>query len=152
MIKGLLRTKAAKGYKTTFVVTMLDQGAPDSAEEFARLCAAFKGLDVYAYHKSVDTRWYLNGTLAPTKSLHWSRPCLHAWCSTTVLADGSVQACMETFDTDEFNLGNANESSLADIWNGQRYSELRWAHLTGEGLPHKCLARCDMHTVGGLRA
>lgn len=151
MIKALLAERDRKGYQTRFVITMLDLGAPDSAAEFARLKDKFKDLPTYCYHKSEDTQWLREDGGHGTKSIHWSRPCLHPWCSTTVLADGTVAGCMEAFDDCEFDLGNVNEQPLADIWNGPKYAALRHAHLTGEGLPSKCVSRCDMPTVGGLR-
>jgi len=134
---------------TQVVVTMLDLGASDSAAEFARLREAFDGVDVYLYHKSEDTQWLRPDGTHGTNSIHWSTPCLHPWTSMTVLANGDVGACMETFDEGEFALGNVNDASLEDIWNGEAYAALRRAHLTGKGLPLKCQARCDMPVIGG---
>ena len=158
MIKSLLAERDRRGWKTMFVVTMLDLGEPDRAWEFAKLRDALKGLPIYSFLKSEDSQWLRTEGVHENKSLHWTRPCLHPWMSMTVLADGSVQMCMECYDREsgvqaEYcnDLGNVNDASLADIWNSDAYARLRRAHLTGEGLPEKCVSRCDMPTVGGLR-
>ena len=42
------------------------------------------------------------------------------------------------------NLGNINENSLEDSWNGKKYDEFRKMHVTGEfPKEHKCLKNCD---------
>ena len=44
----------------------------------------------------------------------------------------------------EIILGNVNDESLEDIWNGKNYENLRKMHITGD-FPkgHKCIEKCD---------
>ena len=44
----------------------------------------------------------------------------------------------------EMILGNVNEQSLEEIWNGETYRKFRSMHVTGQ-FPkgHKCNERCD---------
>ncbi len=47
-----------------------------------------------------------------------------------VKADGSVTVCCVDW-ANELVVGNVNESSLREIWNGPRLAELRAVHLAG---------------------
>ena len=60
------------------------------------------------------------------------------------MADGSVVPCTQ-ISNNELVLGNINENSLEEIWNGKKYEELRNMHITGK-FPenHKCNTKCDM--------
>ena len=148
-IVELLDARAKDRSRTMVVITMLDLGRPGMQDEYRRLAYAFHGLPVYLYIKSEDTQWLRGDGGHGTQSIHWSEPCLHPWASMTVLADGTVGACMETYDDDEFALGNVNDAPLADIWNGAAYERLRRAHLGGsfDGVSTKCTERCDMRRV-----
>ena len=44
----------------------------------------------------------------------------------------------------EIVLGNVNDNSLEEIWNGKKYQELRKMHISGK-FPkgHKCSEKCD---------
>lgn len=146
-IKSLLAERDRKCYATQVVITMLDLGEADRDWEFKKLKEAFKDLPVYMYLKSEDTQWLRKEGKHQNKSIHWSNRCLHPWVSMTILANGTVGACMETYDNDEFDLGDAKRTSLFDIWNGKKYRSFRESHLTGLGLPSKCSSRCDMPMV-----
>jgi len=41
-----------------------------------------------------------------------------------ILQDGSVTACCLDYDG-QINLGNVNEQSIYDIWNGEKYKKIR---------------------------
>ena len=44
----------------------------------------------------------------------------------------------------ESSLGNINENTLEEIWNGKKYEELRKMHISGNfPKDHKCLKKCD---------
>jgi hypothetical protein len=49
----------------------------------------------------------------------------------------------------EIILGNANEQSLAEIWNGEKYQRFRQDHF--ELTPGiKCTEQCDMQLIGSF--
>jgi radical SAM protein with 4Fe4S-binding SPASM domain len=69
--------------------------------------------------------------------------CEFPWTSLTVMADGSVVPCTQDYDT-EMVLGNVNEKTLKEIWNGESCKKLRQMHITGKfSKNHKCQERCD---------
>jgi wyosine [tRNA(Phe)-imidazoG37] synthetase (radical SAM superfamily) len=144
-VMELLNLKFKRGYKTTIVITMLDLNKPDQQEEYAKLVDKFKGTDVYIYLKSQDQVWYEDNN-AVTNSIHWKEPCQFPWSSMTIKSDGKAAMCVEDYNN-EIILGDARHNSLAEIWNGEKYAELRRNHLNvTPGI--KCSERCDMKLMG----
>lgn len=67
--------------------------------------------------------------------------CDKPWTSVTVLWDGRVVPCC--FDYDGlYVLGNLQEQSLLEIWNGERIRSLRQAHRDGNLRGVRLCARC----------
>jgi radical SAM protein with 4Fe4S-binding SPASM domain len=137
--------KERKGHKTIIVPCMIslseDSDASDMHDEFLDL---WKGLDVFAYVKSQDNRWYHEEEEDLTNRSHYtSQYCEDPWISMTVMADGSAVPCTQDYDC-EMAMGNCNEDSLEKIWNGDRYREFRHWHASGEfPAGYKCVERCD---------
>ena len=132
--------KRRGGYKTQIVITMIDLGQDD----FRVLQNTFKNEDVYLYMKSLDQGWML-GTEKP-KSIHWSEFCQIPWSSMTIKSDGCCATCEEDYNNERC-LGNAYDTPLAEIWNGEDYRALRHDHFAlTPGI--KCTERCDMNPVG----
>ena len=130
---------------TTVVITMLNLNRETQKEDYDKLIKAFKGLDVYVYLKSEDCQWYRKDYHG-TESIHWSEPCKHPWMTMTIKSNGDAAMCMEDFNND-IVFGNIRETSLRDIWNGERYRKFRWQHLEGaNGI--KCSQQCDMKLIG----
>ena len=120
----------------------------DSKEESLKLHKKFldfwKNEDVYAYVKSQDNRWYFEQNKDLKNMSHYAKQyCEFPWTSTTVMAEGNVVPCTQ-ISNNEIVLGNVKENSLKNIWNGEKYNELRKMHITGN-FPkgHKCSERCD---------
>jgi len=143
-IVRLLNTKMHYGYKTTVIITMLDLNRKTQNLEFDMLRKKFEGLDVYIYLKSEDQLWYRKD-FHRTKSIHWSEFCKHPWMSMTVKSNGEIAMCMEDYNN-EIILGDVRETSLKEIWNGDKYAKFRMDHIFGtKGI--KCAEQCDMKTV-----
>ena len=105
----------------------------------------WKDKEVFSYIKSQDNRWlYENDKDLKSKSHYSKQYCEYPWLSLSVMADGNVVPCTQISNS-ELVLGNINESSLEEIWNGKKYKELREMHVTGK-FPknHKCNNHCDM--------
>lgn len=146
-ILELLKIKRANGYKTTIVITMLDLGRQGQEDDFQKLKERFEGLDVYAYLKSQDQKWY-DGKTIQTKSIHWTEFCQFPWSSMTIKSNGEAAMCVEDFNN-EIILGDARTESLRDIWNGRRYEELRRTHFKLDAKV-KCTENCDMRLIGTM--
>jgi len=141
----LLNEKAKRNLKTTIVITMLDLGRPNQAEEWAKLQEKFEGLDVYLYFKSEDQQWYREHRHG-TKSIHWTEMCQIPWSSMTIKSNGELAMCMEDFNN-EIILGDARSDDLYDVWNGKKYQDFRWDHFNKpSGI--KCVDQCDMKLMG----
>jgi radical SAM protein with 4Fe4S-binding SPASM domain len=70
------------------------------------------------------------------------RRCPFPWISTEINARGDVTSCHAFYD---LTLGNVNDTSIGDIWRGERYSHYR-AHLRKQLLPI-CQACCLFHNT-----
>ncbi|MBO68608.1 MAG: hypothetical protein CL398_09890 [Acidiferrobacteraceae bacterium] len=145
-ILDILELKAKKNYKTMIVPCMIefavDSQAREMHEQFLEL---WKGHDVFAYVKSQDNRWLYEEDSSMSNNSHYlDQYCEYPWTSTTVMADGSVVPCTQDYDC-EMALGNVNNESLEDVWNGQKYKDFRSWHVSGD-FPKgfKCVDRCDI--------
>ena len=144
-IKEVLKMKEENNYKTSIIITMLDLNRTGQIEEYKKLVKIFEGLDVYIYLKSEDQQWYRQDYHG-TQSVHWSEFCKHPWMSMTIKSNGEVAMCMEDYNN-EIILGDANNESLYDIWNGEKYATFRKDHFDlTPGI--KCKEECDMKLVG----
>jgi len=145
-ILDILELKKERGFKTLIVPCMIDLNSSDESramhQEFLQL---WDNLDVFAYVKSQDNRWYHEDDEKLINKSHYAfQYCEAPWISTTVMADGSVVPCTQDYDC-ELALGNAKEDSLENIWNGEKYAALRNFHITGNfPAGHKCKERCDI--------
>ena len=145
---------------------MIDVGHDEEQQrEFDRLTKKFKDLDVYIYLKSEDQQWYRKDETLKvylekrdrdvpeqeqdfygTNSIHWMEYCKHPWMSMTIKSDGEVHMCMEDYNNEIF-LGNSNEHSLQEIWNGPLYDQFRRSHFDLNPCI-KCTQECDMPKIG----
>ena len=55
--------------------------------------------------------------------------CAPLWQRMTIRANGDVIACCHL--SNKLGIGNINESSIYDIWHGERMNEIRRIHLAG---------------------
>jgi len=69
-------------------------------------------------------------------------PCLNPWLSVSVQSNGNVVPCCFSFG-DDIILGNLNNNSLREIWNGDKIKELRQQHTDGTyaSICSKCYMR-----------
>ena len=102
------------------------------------------GENALVYVKSQDNKWYLKNE-KDTGSIHWSEFCQFPWSSMSILCDGRVVPCCNDYDG-ELVLGDANEQTLKEIWNGEPYKMLRENHAHKPNF--KCSKECDMKLVG----
>ncbi|MBB4266194.1 radical SAM/SPASM domain-containing protein [Roseospira visakhapatnamensis] len=150
-ILDILEMKKTEGFDTLIVPTMIALSNDDEARAMHRqFLDLWTDKDVFAYVKSQDNRWYFEDQAAAENRSHYeSQYCEFPWTSLTVMADGNVVPCTQDYDV-EMVLGNVMEQSLEEIWNGDRYRDLRHWHVTGRFPPgHKCAERCDQKKVCG---
>jgi len=139
--------KKKYGYKTVFVITMLDLAGERQEEDFKELKKAFESKDAYVYLKSQDQKWYQKKTHS-TKSIQLDRVLPVPWSSMTIKSNAEAVECVEDFNN-EIILGASDRQSLASIWNGDKYRKLRRDHFyMTKGI--KCTEQCDMRLIGSL--
>ena len=79
------------------------------------------------------------GTLNAESDVNY--PCYRPWLTLTVLWDGRVSLCCADFDGREI-LGDLRTHSIVEVWNNDRFREVRRAHLDHGG-PSICQS-CDL--------
>ncbi len=90
-------------------------------------------------------------TAAQPEGIRSTSPCTFPWYAMVICHDGTVTPCPQDFYA-HLALGNVNESSLGEIWNGEKYREHRRRLATDvDSLPicRKC-DRLYRKTVGGV--
>jgi radical SAM protein with 4Fe4S-binding SPASM domain len=144
-ILSLIEIKKKNNFQTLFVPCMIsfkkDKKSIELQEKFLEF---WKDKEVYAYIKSQDNRWLFEQDKNLKNNSHYAKQyCEYPWTSLTVMADGNVVPCTQ-ISNNEIVLGNINDNSLEDIWNGKNYQELRKMHISGK-FPndHKCRKSCD---------
>ena len=144
-IHKLIEIKKERGFKTILVPCMIainnDEESKKMHENFMNF---WRGKDVYAYVKSQDNRWLFEQDQKLQNKSHYAKQyCEYPWTSSTIMAEGNVVPCTQ-ISNNEIVLGNVNNNSLEEIWNGEKYQELRKMHITGK-FPkgHKCIEKCD---------
>ena len=144
-IHELLEIKKKRGFKTLLVPCMIAINNDDKSKKLHEKFLNFwKGKDVFAYIKSQDNRWLFEQSNKMQNNSHYAQQyCEFPWTSATIMAEGNVVPCTQ-ISNNEIVLGNVNENSLDDIWNGEKYQKLRSMHVTGK-FPkgHKCSEKCD---------
>jgi radical SAM protein with 4Fe4S-binding SPASM domain len=104
-----------------------------------------KTAQVYDYETGSDlipdndrfSRYKLNGNdQYSIKNDHLNK-CWKMWHSCVMTWDGNIVPCC--FDKDaKYTMGNINEQSFREIWNGERYQEFRSRLFTGRGAINIC--------------
>ena len=149
-ITELLEYKEKKNLNTLLVPCMIDMAEEKSDLQMHKDFIDFwKDKNVYAYVKSQDNRWLYESdeNLKKNQSHYADQYCEFPWMSTTIMADGNVVPCTQVSNS-ELVMGNVNEKSLEEIWNSEKYKELRKMHISGN-FPkgHKCKEKCDLKKV-----
>ena len=145
-ILELIKYKKEQKLKTILVPCMIDLSTDEKDPEMHKDFLNFwKDKDVFAYIKSQDNRWlYENDENLKNRSHYKDQYCEYPWLSLTVMADGNVVPCTQV-SNNELVMGNVNDNTLEEIWNGEKYKKFREMHVTGKFTKnHKCNNKCDM--------
>ena len=72
-----------------------------------------------------------------------TEPCMNLWTRTYVWYDGEVNPCDFDYKSN-LSVGNVKEDSLKDIWNNDKYNNLRSNHLNKKRCLHNPCDRCPI--------
>ena len=73
-------------------------------------------------------------------------PCRYLWDSASVYIDGTVPVCCLDYEA-EGVMGNASQESLESIWQGERFSHYRQAHLQNRKSELAPCRKCGYYSV-----
>jgi radical SAM protein with 4Fe4S-binding SPASM domain len=62
----------------------------------------------------------------------------------TINWNGETEACCENYK-EEYSLGNINDKSIEEIWNGDKFKAIRNAHYCGEWWKIPQCKKCTLH-------
>lgn len=68
--------------------------------------------------------------------------CREFWETIYILPNGNIITCCYDGNA-EYVMGNINETPILDIWNGEKYTQMRTNHLAGR-LNEMCLKYCHL--------
>ena len=69
-------------------------------------------------------------------------PCNWLWKSMAIYWDGTVPACCADFTSEQI-VGNLNENSLMEVWNGPEFQAIRSAQVAGRLDEYSLCRNCD---------
>ena len=72
--------------------------------------------------------------------------CAWLWQSSYIAANGDVVPCCHIADSSVVKMGNVFDEPFADIWNNDKYRELR-RRIAGDDIPHYCRSCYGMKPV-----
>lgn len=83
---------------------------------------------------------YFVEMLGADPGAHSEAPCMMPWTNLTVYADGEVTPCaFWRPESPDGVLGNINDQSLSEIWNGEAARKLRRDHLASRARVRTCM-------------
>lgn len=92
----------------------------------------------------IDPYLFNNGNWAGiTRPLVWcsKTPCLRIFSDMTVLYDGRVNLCCYDLEGEEI-FGDLNTQSVIEVWESEKFSQLRELHAKGQRNEHKLCGKC----------
>ncbi len=147
-ILGFLHAKEQSGrdrpYTMLEVLDLPELGITEEMRE--KFAARFESVGLDELEMKKPHNW--GGAWQPEggeQSPEYTSHCLFPWFALTVLWDGTVLPCPQDFFGRQ-PLGNANDSTLAEIWSGERIVALRQAMLERRFGELDPCAGCDMLT------
>lgn len=134
---------------TVVVLTMLEFGG--NQEQNNEFMKDWQDKDVFVYIKHSHNRWLFKDSNTPENTAHYMRTyCEYPFMSLCVLQDGIVTPCPVDYDG-TLAMGNANDQTLEEIWNSEKYKKFRKNHIQAT-LPkdHFCRVQCDAPMLGDI--
>ncbi len=132
----------SKNYPTRVILTKLKFNRNDEPDQ--KFLDFWEENGVFAYIKNQHNRWLYEEDDAVENSAGYMQGyCDFPWTSMSVLQNGDVVSCPMEYNGED-PLGNINEQTIEEIWNGPKYRALRKMHIEGnfpEG--HFCVSKCD---------
>jgi radical SAM protein with 4Fe4S-binding SPASM domain len=147
-IYHFLDAKARSGQRKPYTVLQVLKPPPDEltdqiVTDLERFKSSFDSYQALDEFKIIEFHNY-GGKVAEldrTQNVQYS-PCTFPWYAIFVLWDGSIVPCCVDW-WGEFDLGNINDISLAQAWNGEKLAKLRKLLADGKYDRVQLCSECD---------
>lgn len=142
-IDTFLETRKALG-KTLPEVQVSTVETKENTESLDEFIDYWQGkvdrMRVYPEHSTDGSFGSLKGYELPTFDRRL--PCRKVFTDMVVYWNGDVAVCNHDWGRKEF-IGNVAENTIAEIWNGEKYKEIRTRHMDGTLDSDPTCAHCD---------
>ena len=149
-IRGLLELRARQG-KTRPWVRVVTSNPEMDDEIFATakqsLMDRFPDADFYIVNR-LHNFSEVQDSYSDLHENYNLMPCKYLFQRLAIFWDGSVTVCCMDYNG-RFNLGNASETSIKDIWLGKKLQRMRERHLRGKRIKMDICKHCHACIEGG---
>ncbi len=128
-----------KKYRSSKTVTRISGVKVDDAQDVGQMMSFWYDRVDQVTIKEAIPRW---DTYNNPQTLT-NEPCSTLWDRMYVWQDGTVNPCDFDYKSN-LKVGDANTTSLKDIWNGEAYQKLREDHLKKMRVKHMPCDRCPL--------
>jgi len=130
---NFIKLRDQHGIKPIIQVRFVSQEDNQGQEEFFKdfWLSKLSSQDIAAVRKMHNWGGTLDSYSGNKVKKYAPIPCKSLWNSMVILADGTVPLCAMDYNAVEI-LGNANNSSLKEIWDSNKLKTLRYKHLHGK--------------------
>lgn len=139
-LKAKQKLNSKKPYTILELINFPDLYQPVDRRQRREFLDNFQGLPLNRVEIKEMHNWA--GETGATRKTRKYSPCTFLWQALIIFWDGSVLPCTQDFHG-YYILGNVKESSLAQIWNGEKMVRLRQKILQRDIADLDTCSRCD---------
>jgi len=137
-VKQELKSKTP--YAVLEIIDFPDLYKPVDSRSKQAFLKNFQGLPLNRFEIKEMHNWA--GEIGQTRAKRKYSPCTFLWQALVIFWDGSVLPCTQDFHG-YYDLGNVQEQSLAQIWNGEKMVRLRQKVLRQDIADLETCSQCD---------
>ena len=135
-----IRDEEFPNHRTTVRVSGVKVDKTQDKRKFNQFWAQIVDYNVLV---DMQERWdTYNNSVLPNEML---LPCRDLFERMYVWWDGKVNPCDADYKS-TLEVGNVNQQTIREIWNGSNFSELRKKHLQGSRSEISVCSKCSMYT------
>jgi radical SAM protein with 4Fe4S-binding SPASM domain len=139
-LRAKQKLKSKKPYAVLELINFPDLYQPVDKRKKREFLNNFRGLPLNRIEIKEMHNWA--GETGETRTKRKYSPCTFLWQALIIFWDGSVLPCTQDFHG-YYTLGNVKESSLAEVWNGEKMIRLRQKILEQDIADLETCSRCD---------
>jgi len=135
----MLKQKKVKNSKTKIIVSFVEQEKNKEEKDKFKEFWEHEGADFVVIRKlhSAGGAMYTKGN----DKLKDIQPCVYPWERVVISAEGLIEFCPASWKG-ETNIGNYAETTIHEIWNSEKYKNLREEHINNKFSCYEVCGRC----------